>query len=127
MKKLIKASASRKPIKASQISEYNTEHYFQGLYYTATNAGYDMDVTEDFDIILTANKDKKFMPEITIKKREEDAVYYYDAEIKFPELRQVDMEYYDDIDYYIKKWQAVGEIATEIAQTSFQIGVNDVE
>lgn len=107
MKKLIVAAKKTRP-----------EDYFGELYDIAVNSGYDMKVSDDLDITFKATTDRKFMPEIIVTKVEDGGKYYYDVEIKFPTLRQEDMEYYDDIESYLKRWQRVGLIAKELAQTS---------
>ena len=109
MKKLIVAAKNAK------------REYFSELNDIAINAGYELTVSDNMDIKLKATTNKKVMPEITVKKIEEDGTIYYDATFRFPTLRQSDMEYFDDIESYIKSWKEVGKLASEIAKTSLDI------
>lgn len=76
----------------------------------AFNAGYRMKVSNEGDISMWAESDPKYMPKILVDTiRSDDGTLRYYAKIKFPTLNTNDMEWYDEVAYYIDQWKSVGK------------------
>lgn len=85
----------------------------------AYHAGYDMKIDSDVNVTIKSYENKKYMPEITVETVEEDGVYYFVPKLKFPELDQNDMEYYDSIHYWLGKWEGVGKFISALVTAHY--------
>jgi hypothetical protein len=76
---------------------------------------------------LNCTEDEKFMPEINVTTVEEDGTYYFNADVKFPELKYDDMDYADSVSYWVSnKWTDVAKFITSLSKFSFTPGMDDV-
>lgn len=111
----------KKPIMAA---EDDIETIFNGAFsdiaYDFSKHGYEMKVDSDKNMTLTCEKDKEFMPEIKVNKVEEDGVYYYNADLKFPELKYDDMEFADSVHYWVEdKWAPLTKVITKLSKFGY--------
>ena len=111
------------PIKAST-DENDIENIFNGAFsdigFSAYKIDYEMTVDSNLNMTIKCIKDEKFMPEITVKMVEEEGVYYYTPDVKFPELKYDDMDFADSVHYWVAtKWADVAEFITALNKFSY--------
>ena len=102
---------------------------FEDIAFQAYKINYDMTVSTDgeFKMTLKCTEDEKFMPEINVTTVEEDGTYYFNADVKFPELKYDDMDYADSVSYWVSnKWTDVAKFITSLSKFSFTPGKDDV-
>ena len=112
----------RKAITAAQDIEKVYNGGFSNISGKAYKADYDMTISEDGEFKMTLeckSNDKKFMPEIKVNTVEEDGVYYFNADVKFPELKYDDMEFADSVSYWVKKWEDVADFITALSKFGY--------
>ena len=90
----------------------------------ARRADYELTLDDDFNMTLECTKDKKFMPEITVTTVEEKGVYYFNANMSFPDLNYDDMDYSDSAHYWVAtRWEPV----TRFVENINRFGYNPAE
>lgn len=96
----------------------NKLHYaaFGELENAFYNEHYNLEISENGDLEATAFEDADMMPKIAIHKSEVDGNYYYSAALAFPVLDSTEMEFYDSIAYWMKRWSEIGHIITMLDQ-----------
>lgn len=99
-------------------SYYNSGQYAE-LETDAYNAGYGMSVLDNGDIKLVANDDPDNMPKITVETNKDGDKLTYDAILEFPKISTKDSYYYDDVEYYVKKWARVAKFITNLYKFSY--------
>ena len=104
MKKYVKSAEQKLP--------YIFEDYQNEAYY----AGYDLTVDNELNLYFKGEKDVDKMPVITAKKTEEQGKIWYDLILTFPKLDSSKFDYYDDVEYCIKRWQKVGKFVSYMQQ-----------
>ena len=74
----------------------------------ARRIDYDFKIDDDLKMTFKCTKDKKFMPEIEVDTIEEDGIYYFNSNLKFPDLDYDDMDYSDSAHYWVAtRWEPV--------------------
>lgn len=101
-------------------TDIDTIHHgaFSGLALDAYNYGYDLNVTDDMHMTLTA-MDEEYAPKIQIETSIYNGAYIFDATVSFPTISNKDMDYADSFRYYMKKWCQLGEFITELNKFSY--------
>lgn len=113
---------TKRPITAAQSSDALIDGPFLELWKSADRNDYDMEVSDDLQITLKAKgNDAKYLPEITVTTNQDpdDGIYYFTPNLKFPELKQEDMDYYDSIHYFLGKWEEIGKFITELVKFEY--------
>lgn len=88
---------------------------FDELADQARKVDYDIEVDDNLKMTLKCTKDKKFMPEIEVETIEEDGIYYFNANLKFPDLDYDDMDYSDSAHYWVAtRWEPVTRFTERI-------------
>ena len=119
----------RKAITAAEEIDTIYNGAFEDIAYQAYKVNYDMTVSTDgsFEMKLKCNKDEKFMPKIDVTTVEEEGTFYFNADVKFPELKYDDMDYADSVHYWVdNKWTDVAKFITSLSKFSFTPGKDDV-
>ena len=111
----------KKIIKATQMEEL--PHYFENVEEQARWAGYNTSVDSDLNIQFTAMKDKEFMPKISTKQYHDRGKTWYDCILTFPQLNTENMNYHDDIHYYINEWLKVSKLTSWLWQNPYDPSV----
>lgn len=111
MKKYVKSAEQKLP--------YIFEDYQNEAYY----AGYDLAVDDELNLYFKGEKDADKMPVITAKKTEEQGKIWYDLTLTFPKLDSSKFDYYDDVEYWIKRWQKVGKFVSYMQQHPYDPSV----
>ena len=111
LKKYIKASEQKLPY---IFEEYENEAY---------HAGYDVAVDDELNLYFKCKENADMMPVITAKKTEEQGKVWYDLTLTFPKLDSSKFEYYDDCEYWVKKWYKVGEFVSYMQQHPYDPSV----
>lgn len=96
---------------------------FGDLINLAYNAGYDLQVSDDLQMTLKATKDSTYMPKITVETVEETDGIYFVPTLKFPELSGWNLNYSDDIEYYIGCWQDIAKFITQLMDFQYDSNV----
>lgn len=107
-----------RPIKAST-EEIDTIYNgaFSDIAYAAEKLGYKMTISKDgkYKMTLTCEVEKDLMPEIKVNTVEEKGTYFFNPDVKFPELKYDDMEYADSVHYVITdKWEPIAKFITKL-------------
>lgn len=93
---------------------------FSGIAFDLAKWGYEFIIDENFNVTVTCEEDKKFMPEIKINVVKEKDTYYMIPDLKFPELKDKDMEYADSVAYWVEdKWAKLAHVITDINKFSY--------
>lgn len=95
------------------------EGAFNGLESDAYNSGYNMKITRDFQVALTARKDTDHMPIITVNTLIEDEAVYFEPAMTFPVLDSSKLDYYDSIHYWIGRWADVSNFITQLCKFKY--------
>ena len=91
-----------------------TDNYFERVKQHANRTNYRYYF---FDYLyFKGEKDVDKMPVITAKKTEEQGKIWYDLILTFPKLDSSKFDYYDDVEYCIKRWQKVGKFVSYMQQ-----------
>ena len=114
MKKIIR------PIKATTDIEKIHHGAFSDIAYDLEKLGYKVSVDNNYKMTITCEKDKDFMPEIKVNTVEEEGTYYFNADVKFPELKYDDMEFADSCHYWVDdKWVPVSKWITQLSKFGY--------
>lgn len=110
----------RTAITAAQDLDTDYNGAFSDIAYDIEKLGYEVTIGEEFKMTIKCVKDEKFMPEIKVNTVEEDGVYYFNADVKFPELKYDDMEFADSVAYWVDdKWKPVAEFITKLSKFGY--------
>lgn len=87
------------------------------------NAGYDMTVTDDWEITCIATEDADKMPkvEIVVTREDDQDTINFDANLTFPALSTAEEQYYDSVHYYIEEWARVGGAVSALVKNSIHL------
>lgn len=87
------------------------------------NAGYDMTVTDNWEVSLVAKEDAEHMPtiEVLVERGDDEDTINFNAHIHFPELHTEEDHYYDSTAYYLNKWAKVGDCITKLLSNSIHL------
>lgn len=87
------------------------------------NAGYDMVVTDNWEVSLVAKEDAEHMPtiEVLVEREGDEDTINFNAHVTFPELKTEEDNYYDSTAYYLKKWARVGDCITKLVSNSIHL------
>lgn len=107
----------KKFIRAESVKPINME-VFQDLESEAYRCGYNLTVDTDASISLEAIEHEDKMPEIHVSSVNNNGRIEYNAEMVFQTLNTEDENYYDSIEYYLKKWMKAAEFVTFLMQWS---------
>lgn len=111
---------ARQAVTAAQ--DLDTVHHgaFSDIGWDIEKLGYKMTVDENYKMTIVCEEDKKFMPEIKVNTVEEDGVYFFNADLKFPELKYDDMDYADSAQYWVAdKWEPVTKFITRLSKFEY--------
>lgn len=117
----------KRPITAA--SKGNTDDVFNGAFselgLKADDNGYEMNVSDEYEITLTKkpSRDSKYLPEIEVTTYKEDGKYGFSPKLKFPELDQDDLEFYDSIPHYLGLWEKIGDFIKDLVMFEFDPGI----
>ena len=93
---------------------------FEDIEDKARRADYQLTIDGDFNMTLECTKDKDFMPIITVNTVEEKGVYYFNADMSFPDLNYDDMDYSDSAHYWVAtRWEPVTRFVESINRFSY--------
>lgn len=88
------------------------------------NAGYDLDVDTNLHVTVIPHSDVEYPAEITVTTyREgegEDELYYFIPDMKFPEIKGSDLDFYDSLIYHTKQFVRIAEACTDLIKFEFQ-------
>ena len=114
----------RKGITAASNQDIDIEEIHNGAFadiaFALAKCGYEMTIDDNFNVTVECVSDAKFMPEIKINTEEDKGVYYLVPDLKFPELKDKDMDYADSVAYWVEdKWVPLARVITDINKFSY--------
>lgn len=88
----------------------------------AMNCGYTIEVSDAFDITLSANDPEMKLPEIEVTTHSQRPGYFvFTAKLTFPVLDTKLEHYYDSVEYYLKNWDYVGKFITQLCEAEVDL------
>lgn len=113
----------KKKITASE-SVYDMHHgAFSELANSFYNEHYELSVDAECNLTAKATEDAQYMPTIEIKTDNQDGKYWYSPKLTFPVLNYDDMEFYDSIAHWTKRWSEIGSLMSQLAQFCYDPAV----
>lgn len=87
------------------------------------HAGYDVTVTDNWEITIVATEEAEHMPtvEVLVEREDDEDTINFNAHLTFPELKTEEDRYYDSTEYYIDRWAKVGRAVTKLLKKSIHL------
>lgn len=96
-------------------TNYTHNGAFEQLSSDAYDAGYDLEVDDNLNVIMTARRDANILPTVTIRtEQQSDGTFWFIPTLEFPTLTWDENQFNDSIHYVIKQWDKVGQFMTQL-------------
>lgn len=77
---------------------------------------YELKIDNECNLTAEAIQDTKYMPTIEITTTQTDGKYWFSPKLTFPTLDYEDMEFYDSIAHWTRRWSEIGKLMSELAE-----------